>query len=413
MHVRMHGFERYTKLSDALKIVLSHIKRLGKEEISFNNSLGRVLASDVISKIDIPPFDRSAVDGYAVIASDTFGASTLKPVELKIVGSIKIGSRTGLRLRAGEAARIMTGAPMPKGADAVVMVEHVKEKDGKIEVLLPVTPGKNVSAQGEDVKLGEIVLQKGRILRPQDVGMLAATGNVKVEVSAKPHVAILSTGAELQEPGKPLKGAKIADVNSYSLSAAVASCGGMPLRLGIVPDKEKQIRFALEGATKSDMVLISGGSSVGEGDVVPDLISELGELLFHGVAMRPGSPTGFGVINQKPVFALPGFPVSSLVAFDMLVRPALRHMQGLPPDRGYQKVRARLGRKVSSTLGRIDVVRVKLQSSGEEFIADPIRVTGSGILSSMTAADGFFLVPEKREGFDEGDIVEVEIYHHF
>ena len=410
MLVRMRGFPRYTRLADALNIVLSNVEQLGSEVVSFDQALGRVLAEDVISKVDVPPFDRSAVDGYAVRAADTFGASELKPVKLRVVGSVDIGVASKFHVRGGEAVKIMTGAPLPRGADAVVMVEHTRAGGKKIEVFAPVTPGKNVSARGEDVKVGELALRRGQQLRPQDIGMLASTGKIRVRVSRRPKVAILATGSELRKPGKRLGKAEITDTNSYSLAAAVASCGGLPYRLGIIPDKPEPLRRVLRKAVNYDMMLASGGSSVGEHDIVPDVIAGLGKLLFHGVAIRPGGPTAFGVVEDKPVFSLAGFPVATLVAFDMLVRPALRRMQGLLADRGYPRVRARLVRKVSSTLGRADIVRVQVRAEGSELVAEPIRVTGSSVLSSMTKADGFIIVPEDVEGFGDGSVVEVELY---
>ena len=406
----MRGFARYTKLDDALKLVLSRVKRLSSETVPFERALGRVLAEDVVSKTDVPPFDRSAVDGYAVRGADTFGATETKPRRLRVIGSIPIGAPARLRVRRGEAAKIMTGAPMPAGANAVVMVEHVSVRGKQLDVHAPLTPSKNVSARGEDVRAGEVVLRRGQLLRPQDIGMLASMGNLRVRVARRSRVAILATGSELRKPGAHLGPAKIADTNSYSLAAAVARCGGIPRRLGIVPDKPKPLRRTLRKATKHDVVLVSAGSSVGERDLVPDVIREMGELLLHGIAIRPGGPTAFGVVGEKPVFALAGFPVASLVAFDMLVRPALRAMQGLPADRGYPRVRARLAKNISSTLGRADIVRVGLRSGRGGLMAEPIRVTGSGILSSMTRADGFVIVPEDVEGFGGGASVEVELY---
>ena len=411
MQVRMRGFASYTRLADALKIVLSNVKRLGSEPVSFDRAVGRVLAQNVISKTDVPPFDRSGVDGYAVRARDTFRASELKPVRLRLIGSADVGRPSKLVVWRGEAVKIMTGAQMPKGADAVVMVEHTRAEGSRIEVLVPLTPGKNVSARGEDVKAGDVVLERGRLLRPQEVGMLASTGNIKVLVSKRPRVGILATGSELQKPGPRVRLGKIADTNSYSLAAAVIGCGGLPSRMGAVADELALVRKTLERVVGvSDLVLVSGGASVGEHDVVPDAIAGLGELFFHGVAIRPGAPTAFGAIKGKPVFSLPGFPVSALVAFDLLVRPALRHMQGLPAERGFTKVRAKLSRKVSSTLGRAEVVRVKLRQVRGELLAEPLRITGSGVLSSMTKADGFVLVPEDVEGLEAGSEVGVELY---
>ncbi len=406
----MRGFARYTRLGDALKTVLSRVKRLGSEFVSFDHAFGRVLAEDVISKTDVPPFNRSAVDGYAVRAADTFGASETKPKKLRVVGSAKIGVVTKFRVRKGEAVKLMTGAPMPRGADAVVMVEHTKIEGKRIAVLVPLTPGKNVSARGEDVRAGEVVLKYGQQLRPQDIGMLSSISHLKVRVFRRPKVAVIVTGSELRRPGTRLKSAQITDINRYSLAAGVTSCGGVANPLDITPDKPQALRRTLQKALKNDVVLISGGSSVGEHDIAPDVVAELGELLFHGVTLRPGGPTAFGIVRGKPVFCLAGFPVASLVAFDMLVRPAIWVMQGLPPDWGCLRVRAKLTRKVTSSLGRADVVRVRVWSEADELLAEPIRVTGSGILSSMTRADGFILVPETMEGFEKGAVVEVELY---
>ncbi len=410
MSVRMRGFAKRVRFSEALGAVLSNVKQLKTELVPFDRALGRVLAEDVISGVDVPPFNRSAVDGYAVRAADTFGASQTRPKKLRVIGSVKIGVSTKLRVGRGQAAKLMTGAQMPKGADAAVMVEHTKA-DGKfIKVLVPVTPGKNVSARGEDVRAGEVVLRRGQQLRPQDIGMLSSVGHLKVRVFRRPKVAIIATGPELRRPGTRLKPAQITDVNTYSLAAGIVSCGGVAHPLGIVPDTPEALRRVVRKALRDDMVLISGGSAVGEHDIAPEVVAELGKLLFHGVTLRPGGPTAFGVVRGKPVFCLAGFPVASLVAFDMLVKPALWIMQGLPADWGYLRVRAKLAHKITSSLGRADVVRVRVLGEGKDLLAVPIRVTGSSVLSSMTRADGFVVVPEDREGFDKGQVVEVELY---
>ena len=410
MSVRMRGFTQYTRLSEALKIILSNVRPLGSEVIPFDRVLGRVLAEDVFSKVNVPPFDRSAVDGYAVRASDTFGASAQKPVELRIVGSIAIGTPARISIKKGEAVKIMTGAMMPNGADASVMVETTKLEGTRLKIFAPLTPGKNVSALGEDIRAGELALKLGKVLRPQDIGMLASIGNLRVHVIKMPTVGILSTGSELREPGKKLSPAKVTNANSYSLAAYVQRFGGVPKVLGIVPDKPEITRKMLDKAALNDMVLVSGGSSVGERDLVPDAIASVGKLLFHGVAVRPGSPTAFGVIRDKPVFALAGFSVAALVAFDVLARPALLAMQGLPQDHNRYHVRAKLTRKISSTLGRVEIVRVSLVHKSGRVLAEPIGISGSSVLSSMTRADGFVVVPEDVEGFEKGREVEVELY---
>lgn len=410
MSVRMRGFTQYTRLADALKIILSKVRPLDSEVVSFENATGRVLAGDVFSKVDVPPFNRSAVDGYAVRARNTFGASAQRPLSLHIVGSVAIGSPTKLCIKNGEAAKIMTGAMMPSGADAAVMVENTKVAGKSLSIFAPLTPGKNVSAFGEDIRAGELALKSGRVLRPQDIGMLASTGNLRVRVVRRPSVGILATGGELRKPGERLAPAKTTNSNSYSIAASVLRCGGLPNIMGIVPDKPELIKKALREAASNDMVLLSGGSSVGERDLVPDAIASIGELLFHGVAIRPGSPTAFGVVREKPTFSLAGFPVAALVAFDMLARPALLAMQRLPSDYGRPQVRARLTRKVTSTLGRVDVVRVSIRSERGKFFAEPIATAGSSILSSMTSADGFVVIPEDVEGLEKGREVEVELY---
>lgn len=410
MSVRMRGFTHYTRLADAIKIVLSKTRPLRPEIVTFNRATGRVLAEDIFSKLNVPPFNRSAVDGYAVRAKDIFGANAQRPVKLHIVGSVAIGSTTRLGIKDGETAKIMTGAMIPKGADAVVMVENTKVTGKDIEIFASVTPGKNVSALGEDVRAGDLALKRGQALRPQDIGMLASTGNLRVQVFRKPKVGILATGGELREPSERLAPAKTTNTNSYSIAASVLRCCGLPRILGIVPDKPELIKRMLKKAALNDMVITSGGSSVGERDLVPDAIASIGELLFHGVAIRPGSPTAFGVVRDKPVFSLAGFPVAALVAFDMLARPALWVMQGLPSDYGYSRVYAKLTRRISSTLGRAEIVRVSLRGERGKFFAEPVATAGSSILSTMTRADGFIIVPEDVEGFEKGREVEVELY---
>ncbi len=410
MSVRMRGFTERVRLGDALTAILSNVRQLGTERAPFDRALGRVLAEDIVSRVDIPPFDRSAVDGYAVRAADTFGTSQTKQKKLRVIGSARMGVATKLRVGRGQAVKLMTGAQMPKGADAVVMVEHTKVEGGRIAVLAPLTPGKNVSAKGEDVRAGEVVLRRGQQLRPQDIGMLASVGHLRVRVFRRPKVAIIATGPELRRPGARLRPAHITDINSYSLAAGVESCGGVADLRGIVPDEPKTLRRTLQEALRDDMVLISGATAVGEHDIAPEIVAELGRLLFHGVTLRPGGPTAFGIVRGKPVYCLAGFPVASLVAFDLLVRPALWVAQGLPADWGHLRVRAKLTRKIASSLGRADVVRVRVWSEAGELLAEPIRITGSSILSSMTQADGFVIVPESYEGFNKGQVIEVELY---
>jgi molybdopterin molybdotransferase len=395
-------FLSYTRLDEALRLILSGLSPLGWEEVPLEEACGRTLFSDLLSPTDFPPFDRSAVDGYAVKAGDTFGAGENSPRRLRLVRG---------RAGPGRAVEVMTGRPLPPGADAVVMLEQTRRKGESLEVLAPVTPRKNVSARGEDMRKGERVLEGGRRLGPAEVGMLACLGLERVRVFRRPRVSLLSTGSELLSPGERPRPGKIPDINLYSLTCAVRSCGALPVPLGRCPDEKEELRKGLdEGIGKGDMVVISGGSSVGRKDLVPRVVEEEGELLFHGVNLRPGGPTAFGRVGGKPVFCLPGFPAACLLSFTFLVRPALRLLQGLPPDRGLRRVEARLARKVASSLGRVDVVRVRLVERRGELWAEPLRVTGSGILSSLTGSDGFFTVPEDTEVVEEGERAEVELW---
>jgi molybdenum cofactor synthesis domain-containing protein len=404
------GFREYTPFSAALGSIVSEVKPLPPVSVPFAKAAGAVLAEDVFAPEDIPPFDRSAVDGFAVRASATFGATPAKPVKLRLVGKIPVGGKPGLKLGGKETAEIATGAPMPEGSDAVVMVEHTKVREGFVEVMQPLTPSKNVSACGEDVEKGELVLKAGALLRPQEIGMLAALRRIRVRVIPRPRVAIITTGGELSSPWKPRGRWKTIDVNSYSLSAATAKCGGVVEVLKRVPDDPKLLEREILRCLGCDLILVSGGSSVGESDIAPAVAAKLGRLVFHGVAMRPGGPTAFAVIEGKPLFCLPGFPVAALISFRLLVRPALMRLRGLPADYGRQTVKAKLSREVWSTLGRTEIVRVRLRSLGRQRLAEPLRITGSGVLSSMTSADGFVLIPENREGLERGELVEVELF---
>lgn len=410
MDVRTKGFGKRTLVKDALEILLSCAKITGTEKILFERGLGRVLAEEVIAGSDVPPFDRAAMDGYAVKAENTFGASQGNPIYFKLVGEVSTGAKPKLKINDFEAVKIMTGAALPKGANAVVMFEYTNELEDEVEVFKAVTPGKNVSFKGEDIKKGEVLLRKGGIIRPQDIAMLAAIGRQELKVYKKPRVAIISTGDELSEPGEKLGAGKIYDANSYALSALVEASGGIAKRIGIIEDSPEKIRSAINIALSSDVILISGATSVGKKDIVPQVVAELGRVLVHGVAMRPGEPTGFGIINKKFVFMLPGYPVAAIFAFETFVRPVLQKMQGMEIRSPYPQVQARLKRKIASELGRRDFVRVKLERKRKEYLAELIRTTGSGIISSLTRADGFVAVPENTEGIEKGEKVVVNLF---
>lgn len=390
-------FSEKISVEDALRIIRANSNLLGKENLDFRDCLHRVLAENVISPIDIPNFDKAAMDGYAIKAEDSFGSSVASPVRFKVVDHIS---------KNFDAVKVNTGDPMPLGSDAVVMVEYTKPTDNGVEVMHPVTPGKNVSARGEDIRVNEVVLEKGRIIKPHDIGMLAAVSKTRVSVFKKPTVAIISTGNEIIDPYTAKDGVK--DVNSYTLETLTRSLA-VPYVVGIVKDDYDRIKESIIKSLDNDLILISGGSSMGSHDILPYIIEELGDLLFHGVSMRPAMPTGFGIIKDTPIFLIPGYPVSAMVAFETFVRPALQEMQGMPVHNPYHNVFAKLNRKIASVIGRRDFVRVKLTETDGELYASPLR-SGAGIISTMTRSDGFMVVPEPVEGFKRGDLVKVNIW---
>jgi molybdopterin molybdotransferase len=403
--IRMRGFATRHDVDEALAILEQRIAALPSEVITLDEALDRVLAEDIVAAVDVPPFDRAAVDGYGVRARDTFGASDYNSIPLTLKGQVFPGRALALVLGENEAVRIMTGAPLPAGADAVVMAEYAEEEGDTVNISQPISPLKNVGRIGEDIRQGDVVLRCGRRLRPQDLGVLASIQLAQIPVYRRPTVALIATGNELVEVGEPLSGCNIVDSNSLTLSGLARRLGAIAVRKGIVRDDYALIKEAIQKAPE-DVVIITGGTSVGAEDYAPLIIQELGELMVHGVAMRPSSPVGFGFVQQRPIFLIPGNPVSALVAFDAFVGPTLQRMQGLQPVYPYAKVRGKLTRKIASAIGRVDFVRVRLS----EAAVDPLRVTGASILSSTTRADGFVIVDKNSEGLDEGQEVEVYVY---
>lgn len=383
------------------------------ETVPLDEALHRVLASDITSNTNIPSADRSAMDGYAVTAEDTFGASETNPVELRITGRVRIGEIPNIKVGRGEAAAVATGSYLPRGeVDAVVMVEYTRVSGDRLQIVKPVVPGQNVAKRGEDVKKGQVVVKKGTRIRPQDIGIIAALGVAEVPVVTRPRVTIISTGDELIDPGERRKEGKIYDINRHIIKAAVLEAGGEPLDLGIVGDNAEDIRTRLKQALASaDIVLISAGTSVGERDLVPGILATLGEpgMLVHGISLRPGYPTGLAVVNGKPVVSLPGYPVSNAFAFRVIVRPLLARFLGSDVDTE-PTVRARLARRVAAPGGLRTFVRVRLVETGDDesgLVAEPIMASGAGVISSLTQADGLLIIPEDSEGVDEGEEIEV------
>lgn len=384
----------------------------GQETVPLLAALGRALAADVVSAIDLPPFDRSTVDGWAVRAPETSAATSGHPARLRHAGEVRMGAAAALILGPGGVVRIPTGGMLPEGADAVVMQEDVDTQGDVILVRRAVRAGENIVAHGADVQAGEAILRRGRRLRAADLGILAGVGLDRVDVFLPPRVAILATGDEVIPAGAPLAAGRVRDMNSPALAGAVLAAGGIPTLCGIVGDERSAVDEALRRALiDHDMVLVSGGSSVGERDVAAAAIGALGPpgVIVHGIAVRPGKPTVLAAAGAVPVIGLPGNPVSALVIFDLFARPALDEMLGgNPASRPWALVRARLAEALPAAGAREDHRRVRLESRPDGLWARPLPA-GSQILTSLARADGIVVVPASSAGFTEGEDVEVRL----
>ncbi len=385
-----------------------HIKET--ETITLFDAYQRVLAEDIVSKEDLPPFDRATMDGYAVRAKDTFGASESNPVYLKKIGSVEIGSVPDFEIRPEECAEIVTGGMMPKGADGVVMVEFTEDLGEEVEIRKAIAPGENVILASEDCKKGERVLTKGIRLRAQDLGILAALGIGEVKVYKKIKVGIISTGNELVEVTKKPKMGQIRDVNTYTLYALAQKANAIPISFGIVPDDEETLKDKiLSSLNMCDVVLISGGSSVGTRDLTISVLKDLGgEILAHGISISPGKPTILAKVNDKPVIGLPGQVASAQIVMFVLILPFLKFLSG-EKNALHQLIpylKAKMARNVASKQGREDYIRVKLKKEGSDWIAEPI-LAKSGLLKSLLEADGLVKIPYEKEGLEKNEEVKV------
>lgn len=403
--VRMRGFKRRAEVADVWHWIAQHANALSAEPVVIDDACGRVLASDVPATFDVPGFDRSAMDGYAVRGEETVGASDYNPLGFRVVGRSLPGRPFPGTVQEGEAVRIMTGAPLPAGADAVIPAEYVRETRQGIETSMAFGPGKHVGRVGEDIAHGTTVLVAGRRLRPQDVGVLASLGVDRIAAVRRPRVRIVVTGNEVVAPGRPKGAYEIYDANSAMLRGLVARDGGLLQAHMRTGDDPAAIREAMT-APGTDIVLVSGGSSVGTEDHAPRLLADAGELAIHGVAMRPSSPAGCGRIGDTLVFLLPGNPVSCLCAYDFFAGRAIRVHGGLPLQWPYPERRMPVGRKIVSAIGRVDYCRVRLRDGGVE----PLALSGASVLSSTTRADGFVVVPADSEGHAPGSEVAVYLY---
>ena len=406
-------FHTLVSVEDALKIVEGKVplKPLGEEYVDIFEAWGRILSRDMLSGIDSPPFDRSEVDGYAVLAADTFGAEEDKPVTLTLIGSSEVGTLPDKGIVSGECMRIATGAPIPKGADSVVMIEYTKEVDKKVYVYRPAVPGENVSQAGSDYVIGDIFLRQGTLLTGREVASLAALGYSKVPVFKKPKVALFSSGNELVAPGKPLDPGKIYDANGPAIYSMIKECGCEPHFMGILPDTFEKIYHSLETALNShDVIITSGSTSAGLGDLMYKVLDSLGSpgVVVHGLKVKPGKPTIIAVVNGKLVFGLPGFPVSASMIFTILVKPILMKMAGFGRVE-FRKVNAIVPYKLSTGRGRRTLIPVSLIESGGKYIAYPTPGS-SGTVSTLNYSEGFIDVPENVEFVEENEAVEVKLF---
>lgn len=403
--VRMRGFAQRTPVAEVFRWLDEHISALEPEYVALHDAVGRILAEDVASPLDVPSFDRAMMDGFALRGAATQGASTYTPVKLRVLGEVTPGQAYEGELASGEAVAIMTGAPLPPGADAVLPAELAQCHGDELLVLGEVSPGTHVGVRGEDIAAGGTILASGRRLRPQDLGVLASVGLPQVPVVRQPRVRIVVTGNELLPAGSKPQPFRVFDANGPMLKALVERDGGQVTLDDIVPDDPRQLLVPLQDPD-ADVVLIAGGSSIGTEDHAPRLLAELGELAVHGVAMRPGSPTGLGRIGGCLVMLLPGNPVACLCAYDFFAGRAIRTLAGRSRHWPYHSLRLPLRRHVVSALGRLDYVRVVIDD-GE---VEPITGTGAGGLSSTTRASGFILIPEDCESYPTGHEVEVHLY---
>ncbi len=397
------------QVQEALDKILCQIQFKGVERVPLGQALGRVLTEDVVSRINNPPLDNSAMDGYAVIAGDIQSATPENPVKLEMVEEIAAGYTAKGTLKPGQTMRIMTGAPIPPGADAVLMQEDTQKDGNAILCLDKADVAENIRRAGEDVKIGEGVIKKGTTLSPAHIGMLAVIGRSQIAVSQRPTVAILSTGDEILELDETPQGPQIFNSNGHMLAAQIKSAGGIPIYLGIARDTEKDLMEKFEWALKADIVVSSGGVSVGDYDLVKSTLQKMGqEMLFWKVAMKPGKPLAFGRIGKTPIFGLPGNPVSSFVSFEQFVRPSLRKVLGCS-DLSHKTVQAKLTRTIHKKPGRLHFLSSIVSWTDGEYTVTPAGEQGSGILKSAANANGLLIFPLEAEEIKQGQEVAVQL----
>jgi molybdopterin molybdotransferase/putative molybdopterin biosynthesis protein len=400
--IMRNEFHTLLSLNEAQSMVLNRLPVAEEETISLNLAVKKVLAEKVVSEIDVPGFNRAIMDGFAVHSTDTYRAREEAPITLKLIGNITIGSIPGMNVALGEAVEISTGSVIPAGSDAVVMVEYCDAFNDKILIYRPVHAGENIQMAGSDIMLGETVLFPGTIITTRDIGVLAALGRHKIRVR-KLGVGIVSTGNELVSLNTSLGPGQIFDINSYSLAAAILDCGGTPVKYGILPDdREKMKEALLKMSDECDIVLLSGSTSAGKSDYLSEIFDEIGELLFHGINLKPGKPTLFGFIDGTPTFGLPGYPTSALTVFSLLVAPAIRKTLGLKS-------------KMSIFSGKL---AIPIRSEGrQQMLAASVRGDwifpvdkGSGSITTLSKADGIIEIPANVEYLEKGENLELQLF---
>jgi molybdopterin molybdotransferase len=404
---RLKGFQKLTRVDEALETWLRGLQlNVRAVSVPLHDGLNRVLAEDITAQMDLPRFDRSAVDGYALKSEDTTGATQFKPATLTTTDSAEIGAK--------QARQVWTGNPIPQGANAAVMIENTRKRgDDGLEVSVPLAPGANVSRKGEDIQKGEVAAKAGTRLTPYHLGLLTALGNTRVKVAEKPRVAIIATGNELAETGTTPAANQIFESNRIMLSAMCRELGAEPVDLGLAKDDVDEIAEKIQtGLRQCDAVATTGGTSVGGLDLVPDAVNTVGKpgVIVHGIAMRPAMPTALAAVDGKPVMILSGNPVAAIIGFEVFARPLICKMLGMHREEPRSTVKAVMTRKVATALGRRTFVRVRVVQKNGEFTAEPVSTRGSGAISTMTRSNGFVVVPENREGVTEGELVEVRLF---
>ena len=405
MSTKMRPFGETISLDEARAIIARSLRPIERiERIPLGEAHGRVLAEEVVALADVPPFSRAAMDGYAVRAADTTGATPAQPVILTCIEKVFTGQMPSLAVGRGQCTEIATGAPMPQGADSVVMVEQTDAEGTAVRIFAAADTGQNIGRQGADISRGQVVMRAGEVLNASRVGAIAALGRAHVDAYARPRVAILSTGNEIVEPGQPLQPGQIYDINRFTVAAVVAAHGGAPIAHRTAADTIPDLERALDDCLEDDVLVFSGGTSVGERDLILDALRNRGEMLFHGISVKPGKPTAFGLVNRKPFFGMPGYPSSCLLNTHILLVPALRVIARLPAIER-RTMTLPLARRVVSAKDRHQFYTVRV-ADGEAIPA----YKASGDITSMSQADGYFEIAADTDAVEQGALVDVTLF---